>query len=107
MYEVALIRYIRTMDVVYNMNKVINIALYVLWASLVAQLVKNLPAMGETRVQSLGWEDSLEKERAIPLQYSGLENSMGCIVHGVTKSRRWLSDFHLTSPLCSVWRLLR
>ena len=31
------------------------------WASLVAQLVKNLPALRETWVQSLGWEDSLEK----------------------------------------------
>ena len=31
------------------------------WASLVAQLVKNLPAMLETWVQSLGWEDPLEK----------------------------------------------
>ena len=34
------------------------------WASLVAQLVKNLPAMGETWVQSLGWEDLLEKGKA-------------------------------------------
>ena len=34
------------------------------WASLVAQLVKNLPAVEETRVQSLGWEDPLEKEMA-------------------------------------------
>ena len=34
------------------------------WASLVAQLVKNLPALHETRVQSLGWEDPLEKEIA-------------------------------------------
>ena len=33
-------------------------------ASLVAQLVKNLPAMQETWVQSLGWEDLLEKEKA-------------------------------------------
>ena len=33
-------------------------------ASLVAQLVKNLPAMGDTWVQSLGWEDLLEKEKA-------------------------------------------
>ena len=32
---------------------------------LVAQLVKNLPAMWETWVQSLGWEDPLEKEKAI------------------------------------------
>ena len=29
-----------------------------------------------------------------PLQYSGLENSMDCIVHGVTKSQTQLSDFH-------------
>ena len=29
------------------------------------------------------------------LQYSGLENSMDCIVHGVTESWTWLSDFHL------------
>ena len=34
------------------------------WASLVAQLVKNLPAMWETWVRSLGWEDPLEKEMA-------------------------------------------
>ena len=33
------------------------------WASLVAQLVKNLPAMRETWVRSLGWEDTLEKEK--------------------------------------------
>ena len=33
-------------------------------ASLVAQLVKNQPAMWETWVQSLGWEDPLEKEKA-------------------------------------------
>ena len=52
------------------------------WASLVAQLVRNPPAMQET-VGSLGWEDPLEKDfsrkRGYPLQYSGLENSMDCI----------------------------
>ena len=31
-----------------------------------AQMVKCLPAIGETQVQSLGWEDPLEKEMAIP-----------------------------------------
>ena len=36
------------------------------WASLVTQLVKNLPAMQKTWVQSLGWEDPLEKGKAIP-----------------------------------------
>ena len=35
-----------------------------LWASLVAQTVKNLPAMQETQVRSLGWDDPLEKEMA-------------------------------------------
>ena len=36
-----------------------------LWASLVAQPVKNLPAMRETWVRSLGWEDPLEEGMAI------------------------------------------
>ena len=34
------------------------------WASLVAQLVKNLPKVQETQVRSLGWEDPQEKEMA-------------------------------------------
>ena len=34
------------------------------WASLVAQLVKNLPAVRKTWVPSLGWEDPLEKGKA-------------------------------------------
>ena len=62
------------------------------WAFLVVQLVKNLPAMRETRVQSLVWEDPLEKGK-YPLQYSGLENSMDHIVHGVAKSQTQLSNF--------------
>ena len=55
-----------------------------LGASLVDQLVKNLPAVRETCVRSLGWEDPLEKGTA--MQHSGLENSMDCIVHGVAES---------------------
>ena len=35
-----------------------------MWASLIIQMVKNLPAIQETRVQSLGWDDPLEKEMA-------------------------------------------
>ena len=35
--------------------------------------------------------------KGYPLQYSGLENSMDCIVHGVAKSQTGLSDFHFTS----------
>ena len=110
--------------------------------SLVAQLVKNLPAMQKTPVQFLGQEDQVEKGLAAhssilglpcgsageesscnagdlclipglgrspgegnsyPLQYSGLENPMVCIVHGVAKSQTQLSDFHFhfTSRLFS------
>ena len=45
--------------------------------------------------------------KGYPLQYSGLENSMDCIVHGVTKSQTRLSDFHfhyansLYFPVCT------
>ena len=60
-------------------------------AYLVAQLVKNPPAMQETWVQSLGWEDSPGKGKGYPLQYSGLENSMDCIVHEVESD---MTDFH-------------
>ena len=38
---------------------------------------------------------SLGEGKGYPLQYSGLENFMDCIFHGVTKSRTRLSDFHL------------
>ena len=46
-------------------------------ASLAAQMVKNLPAMQETRVQSLGWKDSPGGGHGNPLQYSCLENPRG------------------------------
>ena len=63
------------------------------WVFLVAQMVKNLPAMQETLVQSVDWKDPLEKGMA-PLQYSCLENSIDCIALGVTKSPTRLNHFH-------------
>ena len=60
-----------------------------------AQLVKNLPAMQETWVQSLGWEDPLEKGRTT--HSAGLENSTDSIVHVVEKSQTRLSNFHSLS----------
>ena len=60
------------------------------------QMVKNLPAMQETQVRSLGQEDPLEKGMAShSLQYSCLENSTDrgawrVIVHGVAKSQTQL-----------------
>ena len=77
-----------------------------LWASLVAQVVRNLPVMQETWVQYLGWEEPLEKGIAT-LQYSCLKNSMGrgawqAIVHEVTKSQAQLSDFHFVPTSIST-----
>ena len=59
-------------------------------SSLVAQMVKNLPAMQGTRILSMDWEDPLEKGMATH-SYSCLENSMDkgawwATVHGVAKS---------------------
>ena len=51
----------------------------------------SIPGLGRSTGEGIGY----------PLQYSGLENSMDYIVHGVTKSRTQLSDFHFT-PL-SWW----
>ena len=56
------------------------------WASLIAQLVNNLPAMQDTPVQFLGWEDLLNQGKGYPLQYSGLENSMDCSPRGPKES---------------------
>ena len=110
-----------------------NIWLRTHFSSWLAQLVKNLPAVQETLVWFLGWEDPQRRDRlptpvflgfpcgspgkasacnarhlgsmpglekspgegkGYPLQYFGLENSMDCIVHGVTMSQAWLSDIH-------------
>ena len=65
-------------------------------ASLVAQLVKNLPAVQETQVQSLGQENPLEKE-SNSLQHSCLGNPMDrgawqATLHGVARSPAQLSD---------------
>ena len=46
----------------YDIDSSITACIY--WASLVAQMVKRLPTIQETQVQSLGWEDPLEKEMA-------------------------------------------
>ena len=64
--------------------------------TLVTQTVKNLPAIQETQVQSLDWEDPLKKEHGNPLQCSRLENPMDrgawwATVHGVAKSQTRLS----------------
>ena len=50
-------------------------------------MVKNLPAMQEDPGLIPGLGRSPGEGNGYPLQYSGLENSMDCIVHGVAKSQ--------------------
>ena len=73
-------------------------------ASLVAQSVKNMPAMQETWVRSLGWEDPLEKEMATH-SISCLENPMDrgawrATVHGVARVKHDLA----TKPPLPLWK---
>ena len=72
------------------------------WASLVAQLVKNLPAMHETWVQSLGWDDPLEKGKATHSSILAWRIPW-TLVHGVAKSRTRLSNLHFwkVMSICS------
>ena len=67
-----------------------------------AQLVKNPPAMWDSWVRSLGWEDSPEEGKGYPLQYSCLDNSMDCIVHRVAKNQTWWRDFQFHFTF-TVW----
>ena len=71
--------------------------LYFSWVSLVAQLIKNLPAMWETWVPSLGWENPLEDDMVthsvfLPGESHG-QTSLQATIHWVTKSQALLSDF--------------
>ena len=68
-------------------------------ASLMAQMVKKLPAMQETQIGSLGRKDSLGKRNSNPLQYSCLENSTDrgawwATVHRMAKSQTQLKQLN-------------
>ena len=80
-----------------------------LWASLVAYLVKKKKIAGN--VGDLGSIPGLGRSppgegKGNPLQNSGLENFMDCIVHGVPKSRTQLSDFHVPQRGSAVLKVL-
>ena len=65
---------------------------------LMAQLVKNLPAIRETWVPSLGWEDPLEKGTAAHSSILAWRIPW-TVVYGVTKSETRLSDLHFQLSL--------
>ena len=72
-------------------------------ASLVAHMVKHLPTMWKTRVQSLGQEDPLEKEMATTPVFLPVNPMDGgawqATIHGVTKSQTQLSNFNCCCQL--------
>ena len=84
----------------------------ILWASLVAQMVKNWPAGQETWVPFLGWEDALEEGRASPCSILAwrvpwTEESGGPQSMGSQRSRTRPRDArtHSASPASYTWRL--
>ena len=83
------------------------------WASLVAQAVKNPPAMREAWVWSLGWEDGLEKEKLpspvfLPGEFHGQRIQAGSSPWGCKKSDRteWLS-LSLSLPIGPISNAVR
>ena len=60
---------------------------YLWWASLVTQMVKNLPTKWETWIQSLDWEDPLEKAH--------VRGARQAAAHGVAKSQTPLKQFSI------------
>ena len=74
-----------------------NLSLILLWRSLVAQMVKNLPVVQETQIQPLGQEDPLEKGMATPSSILAwrilwTEDPGGLQVYRITKSQTQQSN---------------
>ena len=78
-----------------------------LWASLVAHMVKNLPAMQETQIWSLGWEDPLEKGMATPpVLLPGESHGQTSLVGYGPWGRKDSDTTEWLSLSLSCWRLL-
>ena len=70
-----------------------------LLVSLVAQLVKNLPALRQTWVGSLGWEDPLEEEVGYPLQYSWASLAAQLVKNLPVMGETWIESLDWKDPL--------
>ena len=85
---------------IWNMLQVLlilNYSFYYYWISLVAQMVKNQPAMKETQVHSLGQENPPQKgitinSSSFAWEIPWTEEAWHAAVHGVAKSQTRLSD---------------
>ena len=105
-YSVLRLKAIHCHWIIRQMVLLSGVSLFYSWfpqsgASLVAQLVKNLPATQETRVRSLGWEYPLEKGKAStpvfwPGEFHGLYSPWSRKESDTTE---WLSHFHILSKM--------
>ena len=84
----------------FHLHKNLDLNIYINFihyrASLVVQLVKNPPVNAGDLDSTPGLERSPGERKGYPLQSSGLQNSMDCTVHGVTKSQTQLTGFRFT-----------
>ena len=104
--KLHLANHIRPLYVFIN-KVVLNTTLFICRASLLTQRLTRLPAMRETWVRSLGWEDPLEKEMATHssilawrIPWTTWDSvASWATVHVVAKSQTWLNGF--TFFLCS------
>ena len=95
-----------------NSFAVLFVFVLCVWASLTAQMVKNLPAMQETWIWSLGWEDPLEKGMAthssiLAWRIPRTEEPGGLQLMGSQRvSQDWVTNT-FTSPVCAtLWPFL-
>ena len=89
-------------------------ALVITWASLVAQSVKNMPAVQETRVRSLSWEDSWRRKwQPTPVSLSGKSHEQRSLVgcspwgHKTSGTTERLTLTYLTCPLQVIKSTMR
>ena len=85
---------LNTLFNILNNNAFYSNSILYIWASLVAQLEKESAYSGGDLGSIPGLGRAPGEGNGYSFQFSGLENSMDCIAHGVAKSRTRLSDFH-------------
>ena len=78
-----------------------------LWASLMAQLVKNPPTTRETWVRCLGWKDPPGEGKGYPLQYYGISLMLSSLSHEVHMCACMLSHFSRVWVLMTQWTIAR
>ena len=94
--------FFKAMECPSGLDQIMHTCIYSL-----AQRVKNPPAMQKILGSIPGLGRSPGEGKGYPFQYSFLENTMDCTVHGITKSQTQLSNFHFTIYSLFVLKYLK